>query len=103
LYIQPVKNFRQIKSRPYLPAFGFNAREVRGELIISHIEIGGMAETAGLKIRDKILCIDNKRFDIKTEGYKEEDFLTYLADKSQIEIQIERNNEIMQFHCTNRP
>jgi hypothetical protein len=97
LYIQPVKNFHQIKSRPYAPAFGFNAWEVRDDLIISHIETGGMAETAGLKLRDKILCIDNRRFDIKAEGYKEEDFLTYLADKSQIEIQIERNNEIMKF------
>jgi hypothetical protein len=97
LYIQPVKNFHQIKSRPYALDFGFNIKEVRDELIISHIEIGGMAEIAGLKIRDKVLSVDNKRFDIETESNKKENFLTYLANKDQIEIQIERNKEILQF------
>ncbi|MDR3141277.1 MAG: PDZ domain-containing protein [Tannerellaceae bacterium] len=97
LFIQSVKNFNSLTFEPYVNKFGFQIRKIEDGLIISHIEIGGMAEIAGLKIRDKVLSVDNKRFDTKTESNKEEDFFTYLANKNKTEILIERNNEIIKF------
>jgi hypothetical protein len=93
LYILPAKNFHSIQSTPYISDFGFSIGSITEELIVSDIEIGGLAENAGMKLRDKLLSIDNGTFDIDQED-RHKNFIAYLAGKKQVTVQIEREGEV---------
>ncbi|GHT15620.1 hypothetical protein FACS189426_23370 [Bacteroidia bacterium] len=99
LYIKPVNNFDSIKSIPYISNFGFAIGTLNKELLISDTEIGGLAEATGLKIRDKLLSIDNGAFDLNIEN-RHKNFIEYLADKKQVAVQIEREGQIMNIQIT---
>ncbi|GHV09522.1 hypothetical protein FACS1894162_0260 [Bacteroidia bacterium] len=99
LYIQPVKNFQTLKSKPYISDFGFNFENKEGRPIISGIEIGGVAEIAGLKLEDKLLHVDNGAFNLNRENAKNE-LTTYLSNKENVEVQIEREGQIINFLLT---
>ncbi|GHT42070.1 hypothetical protein AGMMS49965_12900 [Bacteroidia bacterium] len=99
LYIQPVNNFDSIKRMSYISNFGFAIGILNKELLITNIEIGGLAEISGLKIRDKVLNIDNGVFDLSMENRRER-FNAYVSDKKQVDVKIERDGQIMDFLLT---
>jgi hypothetical protein len=97
LYINPVKNFQNLKSVPYISSFGFNIKELRKEWIVSGLEVGGLAELSGLKINDRIIRIDNGAFNLENNN---NDLIMYLADKKQVTVQIEREGEVFDIKIT---
>jgi predicted metalloprotease with PDZ domain len=99
LYILPAKNFHSIQSTPYISDFGFSIGSITEELIVSDIEIGGLAENAGMKLRDKLLSIDNGTFDINQED-RHKNFIAYLAGKNQVTVQIEREGQVFDIKIT---
>jgi hypothetical protein len=99
LYIKPVNNFDSIKGISYISDFGFGIGTLNKELLITDIEIGGLAEISGLKIRDKLLNIDNGVFDLSIKNRRER-FNAYLSDKKQVGVKIERDGQIMDFLLT---
>jgi len=94
LYIQPSKKFYEIKNIPYISDFGFNIRTIDSVVIVSRLEINGLAESAGLKIRDNILSIDNGIFDI-CNPVDNNKFIEYLANKKEVMVKIKRGKNVM--------
>jgi hypothetical protein len=99
LYIMPVSNFQEIESTPCISDFGFGIGNFLGELIVCDLEAGGLAELAGLELRDKVLRIDNEAFDLNAEN-RHKRFIAYLADKKQVIVQVERKGQILDFVLT---
>ncbi len=94
LYIQPIKEFDTVKSDPAISNFGFYARKEEEKLIVNAIEIGGLAEKAGLKLQDEIVRIDNGTFDLNTE-FVEDNLLKYLLNKESVVIEVKREDHLL--------
>jgi len=94
LYIQPSKNFYEIKNIPFISDYGFNIKTINNIVVISRLEINGLAESAGLKIRDHVLSIDNGTFDISAPVDNNK-FIDYLTDKKEITIKVKRGENNM--------
>ena len=60
LYIQPGKNFEQQRAKPMLSAFGVNIEEREQGIIVSRLELGGIAEKAGIALGDVVLELDGR-------------------------------------------
>lgn len=87
LYIRPRNNFQDFKSDPYCSDFGFFIGKFGDHFIIRGIEIGGLADKAGIGIKDKITGIDHSNFDL--HDYKQLDL--YLKDKESVILEIEKD------------
>lgn len=102
LYIQPIKDFDKTKSDPYVSEFGFYTNKEKEKLIVSGIEIGGLAEKSGMKLKDEIISIDNSAFDLNTE-FVDKNLRKYLNDKKDIIIDIKREGALIKLHLTIMP
>lgn len=91
LYLKPRKDFSLIKNTPLIPPFGFVLSKKEGKIIVSAIEIGGLAEKAGLKLQDEIVTIDNGTFDLSIEII-EDNLVKYLLSKENVMIGVKREN-----------
>lgn len=81
LYIKPIKNFQNFNSIPYVSDFGFSISKLNNNFVISNIKIGSIAESANLKIGDKIISIDSGNFKINENN---KDLFLYLATKKTV-------------------
>ncbi|GHT53585.1 hypothetical protein FACS189451_05570 [Bacteroidia bacterium] len=91
LYLQQRNDFQHFKSTPYCSDFGFDIKKSDTKFIVKRIEIGGLAEKAGISVKDKIVNIDYGNFDLNDE--KQLDF--YLSDKKSVNLEIEKNGKII--------
>jgi len=98
LYLQPRNNFQQFESIPYCSDFGFYIRKSGNEFNINMIEQGGLADKAGIRLKDKIISIDHGDFDLS--NLKELD--SYLSDKKTVHIAIEKKGKVTEIVLTNR-
>jgi hypothetical protein len=98
LYIKPRKSFHTIKTAPPISDFGFYIA-TQGEKIIINLEVGGIAETGGLKLKDTVISIDRGTFNLKEYSFDSE-LIDYLTDKQSVSIQIEREGQILDFVLT---
>ena len=96
LYLQPRNNFQRFESTPYCSKLGFDIEISESGFIVKRIEIGGLADKAGLKVKDKVLdingevCLDKVPFD-------EDDLNKCIADKGQVVIKVDREGKIKVF------
>jgi hypothetical protein len=90
LYLQPRNNFQYFESAPYCSEFGFHIEKSESGFIVKRIEAGGLADKAGIGIKDKIVNIDQGNFDMDVDSL---DF--YLSDKQSVNLAIEKNGEII--------
>ncbi|WP_042366544.1 aspartyl protease family protein [Bacteroides neonati] len=97
LYIQPSATFKLSESTAYFSDFGFDLKQKEEEAHVALLEVGGLAEAAGLQLQDKVLSIDNGAFDLHAEDCHDR-LSVYLRDKQSINIRIERGGQIMEFN-----
>lgn len=91
LYLQPRANFQNIKSIPYCSDFGFDIGDLKDGFIIKRIELGGLADKAGISLKDKIISINHGNFNLNDA--KRLDF--YLKDKKSVNVEIEKDGKII--------
>jgi hypothetical protein len=90
LYLQPRNNFQHFESIPYCSKFGFYIGKLKNEFIVKRIEIGGLADKAGINVNDKIINIDQGDFDLNDV---ENRLNFYLSDKQSVNLTIEKNGK----------
>ena len=90
LYIQPGKNFEQQRAKPMLSAFGVNIEEREQGIIVSRLELGGIAEKAGIALGDVVLELDGRA---PKALLTSQDFIRYTADKKEIRLRIKGKGE----------
>lgn len=91
IYLQPRNNFQNFESIPYCSKFGFDIGNLENRFFVKRIEIGGLADKAGIRIKDKIVNIDHGNFNLNDVDSL--DF--YLSDKQSVSLSIEKNGEII--------
>ena len=91
IYLQPRNNFQQFESAPYCSDFGFDIRKLENIFIINRIETGGLADKAGINVKDKIVRIDHGNFDLNDRKQLD----SYLSDKKSVSIEIEKEGKII--------
>ena len=89
LYLQPRDNFQNFISTPYCSDFGFDIEKSESGFIVKRIEIGGLADKAGVNVMDKIVSIDNGNFDMNNTKQLD----SYLLDKNSVTIEIEKEGK----------
>jgi hypothetical protein len=89
LYLQPRKDFQHFESASYCSGFGFDIGKSENGFIIKRIEIGGIADKAGIRVKDKIVHIDYGNFDLNDVNQLN----SYLKDKKSVIVGIEKEGE----------
>lgn len=97
VYIKPSDAFGS-ESTTSFSDFGFDISE-KESMEVAPIEIDGLAEAAGLKLRDRVLSVDNGTFDLSLDN-RHDRLIQYLRDKSNVSIQVERDGEIIEIQIT---
>jgi hypothetical protein len=95
LYIQQVSNFETLKSIPFVTSLGFRIGKLFEKFIISGIEIGSVAEQAGLQIRDEVISVNNGEFELDFENFSHKQFVDYIADKENVVVTVQRDGNRM--------
>jgi len=95
LYYQPNQNFNNYKSASLISDFGFNVSEKDG--IISAIEVDGIADKAGLMLKDKVISIDDGAFNLENKVFLVERFIDYQSDKQNVNVRIERDGKTIDY------
>ena len=90
LYIQPSKDFEQQRAKPVLSAFGVNIEAREQGFIVHRLELGGIAEKAGIALGDVVLELDGRA---PRALLTSQDFIRYTADKKEIRLQIKGKGE----------
>ena len=91
LYIQPSKDFEQQRAKPVLSAFGVNIGERAQGFVVSRLELGGIAEKAGIALGDVVLELDGRA---PRALLTSQDFIRYTADKKEIRLRIKDKGEM---------
>ena len=86
LLIQPRSNLEGIKSKSDNQDFGFNIRLIGNELLVTSITIGGFAESAGIKLKDRVIEIDHGTVDLNMQLTKFGLLKNYMADKDSMGV-----------------
>ena len=73
-----------------LSAFGVNIEEREQGIIVSRLELGGIAEKAGIALGDVVLELDGRA---PKALLTSQDFIRYTADKKEIRVRIEGKGE----------
>lgn len=97
LLIQPRINLESIKSNTDNQDFGFNIRILDGELLVTSITIDGLAEKAGIKLKDRVIEIDNGAVDLNMQFVKFGLVKNYIADKDRITLKVEREGKLLEY------
>lgn len=97
VYIEPSDVFGS-ESTTIFSDFGFDISG-KERMVVAPIEVGGLAEAAGLKLSDRVLSVDNGAFDLNSEN-RHDRLIQYLRDKSNVTIRIERNKEVIEVRIT---
>ncbi len=90
LYIQPGKDFEQQRAMPTISAFGVNIGERAQGFVVSRLELGGIAEKAGLTLGDVVQELDGRALNDSSVG---QGFIRYTADKKEIRLRIKNKGE----------
>ena len=93
LYIQPRNNFQAFESIPYCSDFGFYLNKSGS---VNVIEQGGLAERAGIRLKDKIVRIDHGDFDLSNL----EELDLYLSNKNTVQIELEKKGKVTEIVLT---
>lgn len=97
LYVKPVTSYRP---KPYLASilkFGFALKKgADGHIMIKSIEREGFCESAGLKLRDKVVSIDHGAFDLISYGLSDR-LNEYVQDRESLELVVEREGRLIEF------
>ena len=91
LYIQPGKDFEQQRAMPTISAFGVNIGERAQGFVVSRLELGGIAEKAGIALGDVVLELDGRA---PRASLTSQDFIRYTADKKEIRLRIKGKGEM---------
>lgn len=97
LYIQPSATFKLSERTAYFSDFGFDLKQKKEEVYIALLEVGGLAEVAGLQLQDKVLSIDNGAFDLHAEDCHDR-LSAYLRDRQSVNVRIERGGQVMELN-----
>lgn len=97
VYIEPSDAFGS-ESTTIFSDFGFDISG-KERMVVAPIEIGGLAEAAGLKLSDRVLSVDDGAFDLNSEN-RHDRLIQYLRDKSNVTIRVERNKEAIEVRIT---
>ena len=90
LYIQPGKDFEQQRAMPTISAFGVNIGERAQGFVVSRLELGGIAEKAGMALGDVVQELDGRALNDSSVG---QGFIRYTADKKEIRLRIKNKGE----------
>ena len=90
LYIQPGKDFEQQRAMPTISAFGVNIGERAQGFVVSRLELGGIAEKAGLTLGDVVQELYGRALKDSSVG---QGFIRYTADKKEIRLRIKNKGE----------
>ena len=90
LYIQPGKDFEQQRAMPIISVFGLNVGERAQGFVVSRLELGGIAEKAGLTLGDVVQELDGRALNDSSVG---QGFIRYTADKKEIRLRIKGKGE----------
>lgn len=93
LYINSSTAFKLSESSAHFSDFGFDL-DKKEKARITTIEIEGLAEVAGLQLKDIVLSIDDGAFDLNTEN-RHDRLVNYLRNKQMVDIKIERDGRVM--------
>jgi len=74
-----------------LPELGFNINIRDGIICITSLELGGRAEKAGLKLKDKVLSIEKGKVNIDNLSVPNGKLEKYIQKAKSLTIEIERN------------
>lgn len=100
VYIKPSDAFDSSGSTTDFSDFGFDISK-KGSMEVAPIEIGGLAEISGLRLKDKVLSVDDGAFDLNQEN-RHDRLIEYLRDKHSVTIQVERNKEVIEVRITKK-
>ena len=90
LYIQPRKGFKAERAMPILSALGLQIEARAQGFVVSRLELGGIAEKAGMALGDVVQELDGRAPDASSTG---QDFIRYTADKQEIRLKIKDKGE----------
>lgn len=100
LYIQPRKINLIGTNNCSRSNFGFEIGLLNGTLQVTSIEIGGKAEQTGLKVKDRVIDIDQNSIHLDEEYVLSGQINNYLCNKSSILIKVKRDNKIIEYKIT---
>lgn len=90
LYIQPRKGFEAERAMPILSALGLQIEARAQGFVVSRLELGGIAEKAGIALGDVVLELDGRA---PRALLTSQDFIRYTADKKEIRLRIKGKGE----------
>ena len=90
LYIQPRKGFEAERAMPILSALGLQIEARAQGFVVSRLELGGIAEKAGMALGDVVQELDGRAPDASSTG---QDFIRYTADKQELRLKIKDKGE----------
>ena len=90
LYIQPRKGFEAERAMPILSALGLQIEARAQSFVVSRLELGGIAEKAGLTLGDVVQELDGRALNDSSVG---QGFIRYTADKKEIRLRIKNKGE----------
>ena len=90
LYIQPRKGFKAERAMPILSALGLQIEARAQGFVVSRLELGGIAEKAGMALGDVVQELDGRVPDASSTG---QDFIRYTADKQELRLKIKDKGE----------
>ena len=90
LYIQPRKGFEAERAMPILSALGLQIEARAQGFVVSRLELGGIAEKAGLTLGDVVQELDGRALNDSSVG---QGFIRYTADKKEIRLRIKNKGE----------
>ena len=91
LYIQPRKGFEAERAMPILSALGLQIEARAQGFVVSRLELGGIAEKAGIALGDVVLELDGRA---PRALLTSQDFIRYTADKKEIRLRIKDKGEM---------
>ncbi|ETK00869.1 hypothetical protein N425_13485 [Tannerella sp. oral taxon BU063 isolate Cell 2] len=91
LYIQPRKGFEAERAMPILSALGLQIEARAQGFVVSRLELGGIAEKAGIALGDVVLELDGRA---PRALLTSQDFIRYTADKKEIRLRIKGKGEM---------
>lgn len=95
LYIQLRKDFPDRAIRPIYPDLGLDIDQLGGEPLVTFVEIGGKAEKAGVKIKDKVVEIDGGAIGLYPEKVISGETSAYLSGRQSVCLKVERDGKIL--------
>lgn len=96
LYIRLRKIFPVGANRPIYPDLGLDIGQLGGKSLVTFVEIGGRAEKAGVRIKDKVVEIDGGAIGLDPGKVISGEISAYLSGRQSVCLKVERDGKILE-------